>query len=67
MRRRLIFALILVNCLLGIALFARSADSQIIPRGLFDCCQGAGSEGYCCNNCCWFSKNCESDQDCREN
>jgi len=33
MRRRFVFVLILINCLLGIALLARSADSQIIPNG----------------------------------
>ena len=66
MRRRIMFALILLNCLLGIALFARSVDSQIIPRGLFHCCEEEGGDPYCCGFCCWFIKDCSTDTDCRE-
>jgi hypothetical protein len=51
MRRKLLFALIPLNCLLAIALLARVADTQVIPRGLFDCCKDVGEAGYCCDNC----------------
>ena len=60
MRRRIVFALILLNCLLGIALFAHSAGSQIIPRGIRNCCSEEGGDPYCCNLCCWFVQDCES-------
>ena len=66
MRRRLLLGLVLLNCVLGIALFVRSADSQILPRGIFDCCQTVGSEGVCCNNCCWFFPTCDGDEDCSD-
>ena len=45
MRRRFVFVLILINCLLGIALLARSADSQIIPNGIFSCCEYEEGDG----------------------
>ena len=64
MRRRLSLSLILLNCVFGIALFARSADSQILPRGIRHCCQTVGSEEVCCRYCCWFTANCNSDADC---
>ncbi|MGD8362979.1 MAG: hypothetical protein PVJ04_16250 [Gemmatimonadota bacterium] len=65
MRRKLLFALIPLNCLLAIALLARVADTQVIPRGLFDCCKDVGEAGYCCDNCCWFIHSCRSDDDCQ--
>ncbi len=39
MRRKTVLVLVILNCLLGIALFARAADSQIIPLGIFNCCK----------------------------
>jgi len=66
MRRKLLFALVLLNCLLGIALFASSTGAQIIPRAPFSCCQGAGPAGYCCSGCCWFPPFCLTDEGCRK-
>lgn len=62
LRRRSVKLLILVNLLLALALGARVARTQVIPLGLFDCCQGGG---YCCRNCCWFTQDCGDDDDCR--
>lgn len=65
MRRKLFFALILNNCLLGIALFTKPADSQIIPRGIRDCCQYEEGEGdYCCAGCCWLVRDCSPSEPC---
>lgn len=66
MRRKLVFALILLNCVLGFCLLSRSAQSQILPNGLLDCCQGVGPDAYCCADCCWLTFNCIDDQGCRE-
>ncbi len=64
MRRKTVLVLVILNCLLGIALFARAADSQIIPLGIFNCCKDFEEEGYCCFGCCWFNQNCFDDEDC---
>ena len=64
MRRKLMVALISLNSLLGVALLAGVADSQIIPRMIRDCCEGVGPEAYCCESCCWFVKDCDNDEDC---
>jgi len=65
MRRRLIIGLIVLNGLVAGALVATPATSQIIPRGLFNCCKtDDGFEPYCCSMCCWFYKNCRANIDC---
>ena len=70
MRRRLIIGLIVLNGLAAGALVATPAVSQIIPRGLFDCCKEeapeaiASGDAYCCSSCCWFYRNCRDDKDC---
>ena len=64
MRRKLTFALVLLNLLLGIAILARSADSQVIPRGILNCCQQDGGDPYCCFGCCWFVYDCKTQRDC---
>ena len=43
MRRKLLLVLILVNMLFAGALLARPAATQMMTRGLFDCCRGRGS------------------------
>lgn len=68
MRRKLLFVLILVNILLAGALLAKPAATQIMTRGLFDCCKGGAAESeeaYCCYQCCWLITNCHSDKDCQ--
>ncbi len=70
MRRRLIIGLFVLNGLVAAVIFATPADSQIIPRGLFNCCKEEATEvmeaggSYCCSNCCWFIRNCRIDEDC---
>jgi hypothetical protein len=64
MRRKLLLVLVILNCLLGVAVLARVADSQVLPRGIRDCCEGTGPEAYCCYDCCWFVQNCRSHEDC---
>jgi hypothetical protein len=41
MRRRLLFVLVLLNVALAVSLLSAPAWTQIIPRGLFDCCKAA--------------------------
>ena len=67
MRRRLTVGLFLLNALIGVAIYAVPADSQIIPRGIFSCCKSAGPAAYCCSQCCWFWPNCVTDEECRIN
>ena len=67
MRRRLTVGLFLLNALIGAAIYAVPADSQIIPRGLANCCKSAGPDAYCCHSCCWFWPNCDTDGDCKIN
>jgi len=68
MRRRIVIGLVLVNALLASALLVKPADTQMMPMGLFDCCEeeaGEGDEAYCCDSCCWWISDCDSDRDCR--
>jgi hypothetical protein len=64
MRRKLIVGLLLLNGLLGAALFSGPAQTQVRPTGFFHCCKLEGSDPYCCANCCWFAQNCMSSSDC---
>ena len=64
MRRRLIVSLIILNGLVATVLVATPAVSQVIPLGLFNCCNTEGPEAYCCASCCWFIWNCRFDKDC---
>ena len=65
MRRKLIKGLILLNTFIAAALFALPAETQVIPRGLFNCCkEETPFIGYCCFRCCWIISNCNGDEDC---
>lgn len=67
MRRKLIVGFMILNGLLAALLISSPAISQVIPRGIFDCCKTEASEedgAYCCASCCWFTKECRSDEDC---
>lgn len=66
MRRKLITALLFLNVGFAIALVTRPVETQVVPRGLFNCCQGTAGDAYCCRNCCWFISDCSTDEDCRE-
>lgn len=64
MRKRIIIGLIMLNLILGTAIVIGPVAAQILPSsGLFDCCQ----DRECCNNCCWFVTDCDSDGDCEVN
>lgn len=68
MRRRLLLVLILVNTLFAGALLAKPAATQIMTRGMVDCCKGGeakSEEPYCCYECCWLITDCRSDKDCQ--
>ncbi len=69
MRKRLIIAVVLLNAALAAALLASPAATQVLPASLFeDCCKNAGTpSGFCCFNCCFFTHDCNDDEDCREN
>ncbi len=67
MRGKLIVGLLVLNGLLAALLTSAPAISQIIPRGLFNCCKTEATEldgAYCCDACCWFTRECRSDEDC---
>ena len=67
MRRKLIVGFMILNGLLAVLLIAAPAISQVIPRGLFNCCKSEATEmegGYCCASCCWFTRDCLYDGDC---
>ena len=69
MRTRLLLALLLLNALLAVALFTGSASTQVLSRGLWDCCMEDNrieSAAYCCERCCWFTWNCRADADCQD-
>lgn len=58
MRRRLVVGLIVLNALLGVALFG-SLRAQILPTAFWNCCR----DGNCCASCCWWPTDCA---DCEE-
>jgi len=67
MRRRFVIGLVLVNALLASALLAKPADTQMMPRGLLNCCKEEAGEmdgGYCCSGCCWWISDCDTSADC---
>ena len=66
MRKKLIIGMAILNGLFAVALFAVPANSQKLPFAIFDCCQGSGQSAFCCNNCCWFTFDCNSTEDCRD-
>lgn len=48
-----------------LAVPAAGAEEQIFR----DCCKDAAGEGhpfpkYCCDSCCWFTKDCSGTLDC---
>lgn len=65
MRKRVTVGLLLVNALLGLALIAMPAKTQVIPRSILDCCKTVGGDPICCYGCCWFTRNCQDHSDCR--
>jgi hypothetical protein len=66
MRRKFAVGLTILNIILAVALWAIPAASQIIPRGLFDCCEeGASDDAYCCRGCCWIWSDCDENGDCK--
>ena len=66
MRRKLIIGLVLLNGLIAAAMFALPAETQILPRGVFNCCKvDTGGDDFCCRSCCWLTWNCNDHDDCR--
>lgn len=64
MRKPIIIGLIMLNLVLGTAIVIGPVAAQILPfSGLLDCCQ----DRECCDNCCWFVTDCDSDRDCEFN
>lgn len=67
MTRKIMKSLIILNILLATALAATPLVSQILPRGLWNCCQQEMVESvgeFCCYGCCWWVRNCSGDADC---
>ena len=66
MRRKPIFALLVLNGLIATLLFSPVANTQIIPRAIFDCCKvDLAFQDYCCSSCCWLIPNCDDNEDCQ--
>ncbi len=64
MRRKLtIVGLIALNIFLATVIVMGPLGAQLLPTGLRDCCEGR----VCCDNCCWFVEDCDSDVDCEMN
>lgn len=60
MRRKLVVGLAVLNGLVSLLFLATPADTQILPKGIFNCCEtDAGEEPYCCEDCCWFVSGCQ--------
>ncbi len=67
MRRKLMVGLAVLNGFVALALFAAPAGTQIIPNGIWDCCEfDGGGVGYCCEDCCWLVPNCDENSDCTD-
>ena len=67
MKRKIVVALVFLNCLFAAALLAVPAISQIVTRDWFNCCKDSAMEstnGYCCIECCYFTRDCREDEDC---
>ena len=66
MRKKLLKGLLVLNILLATAILAGPLLSQVLPRGLWNCCKSEVIESgeYCCMQCCWLVKNCDDDLDC---
>ena len=62
MRKRIVFALVLINVLLAGTILLGPVSAQILNKAFGrDCCQGP----VCCENCCWFINDCDGDdEDC---
>jgi len=56
--------LILVNLVMAAVLIAAPEGSRS-RTGIFDCCKGEGPKAHCCEGCCWLTRDCEADPDCR--
>ncbi len=67
MRKILIAGLVVLNIVLAFGVFATPAETRTAAAGLWPCCKGKGPDAFCCDGCCWFSWNCNSDSDCRDN
>lgn len=63
--RAITMGLILVNLLLGAVLSTPPANQRNADARIFNCCRGAGPDAYCCEQCCWMTRNCKVDRDCR--
>lgn len=67
MRRKLIVGLMAINGLIAGALLTTPAQTQIIPLGIWNCCQTIDFQSldpYCCEACCWFVWDCRVNEDC---
>lgn len=67
MRKKIAIGLVGLNALLAVFLFSPPVETQMIPMGVWNCCKSDGAtKPYCCDNCCWFTWDCNRDKDCLE-
>ena len=56
------------NLLLLPLVLASPSEARATASGWKDCCkESVEEEQFCCDNCCWFTDNCNSSSDCRGN
>ncbi len=56
-----------LNALLLSAILLVQPGSATTAEALRDCCKfSTEGEIFCCVDCCWFTSNCSSTQDCYE-
>lgn len=60
-------ALVAVNAMLLALNGALSVrDAYATEEGARDCCkQSVGGTGFCCDNCCWFTNDCNYSSECK--
>ena len=63
--RAMSIVLIVVNLLMGATLTVSSRSQAGSADWFRDCCRGKGQDAFCCLDCCWWTSDCQTDNDCR--
>lgn len=68
MRKYITHGLCAVNAVLFAAILTVTPAPLLgdtSETGWLDCCQrSTEGEGFCCNNCCWFTHDCNQSSEC---
>lgn len=64
MRTRLLSFLIAANLAAG-GILAVATPAAAGEESIRDCCKNSvEGTGFCCDNCCWFTSDCNQSADC---